>query len=62
MNPPRDILVLTLRNLRVGEDVYCTPRTHAKITPRVQAFQRDHAPCRFNLFRQGALGFIRRTR
>jgi hypothetical protein len=62
MRPPRDILAIALRNLRVGEELFCLPTTHAKIVPRVQAIQHDHPPLRFNLYRRDGLGYIRRTR
>jgi hypothetical protein len=62
MKHPIDFLALALRNLRVGEELFCTPRTYTNVSPRVQAIQHDHPPLRFNMYQKFGLGHIRRTR
>ena len=59
---PRDILAIALRNLRVGEELFCTSKTYTQIVPRVQTIQHDHPPCHFNMFQRNGVGHVRRTR
>jgi hypothetical protein len=62
MKRPRDILVLALRNLHVGEELLCTSRTYTQIAPRIEAFKQTYPTCRFNVLQRDGVKHIKRIR
>ena len=62
MRRGRDVLALALRNLRTGEEIFCTIRTYTQIASRIPIIQRTYEPCRFKVRQWEGLAHIRRTR
>lgn len=57
----RDILVLALKNLRVGEELICTASGYSRMKERVDAFSRSRQDLRLAVIPWGAIRKIRRT-
>lgn len=58
---PKDLLVLALRDLLVGEDVICTSQTHEAIKDRVDAFYQSRKDLRFAQIKEGPTMKIKRV-
>ena len=58
---PKDILVLALKNLWVGEELICTASGYSRMKERVDAFSRSRQDLRLAVIPWGAIRKIRRT-
>lgn len=60
MSRKRDILVFAIRGLHVGEELFCTLMSYARIAPRISYFQSANPRCRFKAHERDGLMHIRR--
>jgi hypothetical protein len=58
---PKDILVLTLKGLLVGEGIFCAKRTYDKIKDRVEDFKRSSVKAKYGTRPWGAVVNIKRV-
>lgn len=58
---PRDILSLSLRNLRVGEEIICTKNTYNSIKDRIGQFYQSRNDMRMSVIPRGSIRKIRRV-
>ena len=58
---PKDVLGITLRNLSVGEEVFCTSKTYDAIKDRVHEFTQARQDRRWSILQWGSIKKIKRT-
>ena len=58
---PKDVLVLALKNLWVGEELSCTAWSYARIKDRLDAFSISHDYMSIAVIPKGNIRKIRRT-
>ncbi len=61
LHKPKGILVLTLKNLLVGDGFFCTKRTYDNIRGRIETFKRSCAKDRFVTRPWGAVVNIKKA-
>ena len=62
MKRQRDVLAIALRNLRVGDELSCTPRSYEGIEQRLQAYRIVNSERRFAIQRSNSTYTIKRIR
>jgi hypothetical protein len=58
---PKDILGLALKNLSVGEEVFCTSKTYDAIKDRVHEFTQARQDRSWSILQWGSIKKIKRT-
>jgi len=57
----KDVLVLALKNLLIGEGFFCSKRTYDKIKDRVEDFKRSSVKAKYGTRPWGAVVNIKRV-
>ena len=60
LHKSKDILILTLKNLLVGEGFFFSKRTYDKIRDRIDDFKRSRLNCKYMIRPWGAVVNIKR--
>jgi len=58
---PKDILLLALRNLWIGEELICTRKSYESMMDRIKQITESFTERRYGIIRHGAIWKIWRT-